>query len=98
MIRRCQYAGHDTSGERCPRPALPGRTTCARHHSAGRPGDPRPDDAPRLEVEPGEQTALTSDPPPLPAEPAPRPGPPERLFEAPTTIRGQTCLSLDDLG
>jgi hypothetical protein len=43
------------------------------------------------------QTSLTDDPPPLPREPEPRPEPPERLFDAPPTMRGQTCMTLDDL-
>jgi hypothetical protein len=33
---RCAYRGHDTAGEPCPRSALPGWTTCARHYTAGR--------------------------------------------------------------
>lgn len=35
-VRLCTYCGNDTGGQPCPRKALQGWTTCARHYSAGR--------------------------------------------------------------
>jgi hypothetical protein len=43
-----------------------------------------------------EQLSITPDPPPLPVDtPAPQ-APPDKLFDAPTTIRGQLALDTDD--
>lgn len=49
-------------------------------------------EGPRLDVAAGEQTALTADPPPLPADPPPAAPPAARLFDAPATIRGQLAM------